>query len=75
MSFYSPLGLSGATLDGEPTELSTGWEEGWNVYSQFVDIPPGGTVTFDVELAGTVAEPDDVVTWVQPMASPLEPLG
>ena len=75
VSFYSPLGLSDATLDGEPTELSTGWEEGWNVYSQFVDIPPGGTVTFDVELAGTVAEPDDVVTWVQPMASPLEALG
>ena len=45
------------------------------MYSGFVDIPPGGTVTFELQLAGTVADPTTVVTWEQPMGSPLEPLG
>ena len=66
VSFYSPLGLTGATLDGEATGLTVGEEEGWNVYSRFVDIPPGGSVTFEVQLAGTVDDPTNVVTWVQP---------
>ena len=74
VSFYSPLGLIGATLDGQPTELSAGEEEGWNVYAQFVDIPPGESVTFDVQLAGTLADPDELVTWVQPLGSDLEEL-
>ena len=75
VSFYSPLALTGVTLDGEATGLAVGRESGWNVYSRFVDIPPGGTVTFELELAGTVANPDELVTWEQPMASPLEEAG
>ena len=75
MSFYSPLALTGVTLDGEPTGLAVGEEQGWNVYSDYVDIPAGGSATFEVQLAGTVARPDEVVTWVQPMAHPLEQLG
>jgi hypothetical protein len=74
VSFYSPLALTGATLDGEAMGLTVGEEEGWNVYSGFVDIPPGESVTFDVQLAGSVADPDTVVTWVQPLSSPLEAL-
>jgi hypothetical protein len=62
-------------LDGEATGLTVGREEGWNVYSRFVDIPPGDTVTFELHLRGSVARPDEVVTWEQPMASPLEVLG
>ena len=72
VSFYSPLGLTGATLDGEATGLTVGEEEGWNVYARFVDIPPGESVTFDVQLAGSVADPTKVVTWVQPLESALE---
>ena len=75
VSFYSPLALTGVTLDGEATGLAVGQEEGWNVYSRFVDIPSDGTVTFELELAGTVANPDELVTWEQPMASPLEEAG
>jgi Protein of unknown function (DUF4012) len=75
VSFYSPLALDGAVLDGEATGLTVGREEGWNVYSRFVDIPPGDTVTFELHLRGSVARPDEVVTWEQPMASPLEVLG
>jgi hypothetical protein len=72
VSFYSALGLESATLDGDATELTTGLEEGWNVYSGFVDIPPGGTVAVELHLRGSVAHPDQVVTWEQPMATPLE---
>ena len=56
VSFYSPLALTGVTLDGEATGLAVGREEGWNVYSRLVDIPPGGTVTFELQLAGTVSQ-------------------
>jgi len=75
VSFYSPLALAGVTLDGEATGLAVGEEQGWNVYSGYVDIPAGGTATFEVQLAGTVARPGEVVTWTQPMAQPLEQLG
>ncbi len=75
VSFYSPLALTGVTLDGETTGLAVGREEGWNVYSRFVDIPPGETVTFELQLAGTIANPDELVTWEQPMALPLEQAG
>jgi hypothetical protein len=72
VSFYSALGLDRATLDGEATGFATGQEEGWNVYSRFVEIPPGGTVAFELQLRGSVAHPDRIVTWEQPMATPLE---
>lgn len=75
VSFYSPLALAGVTLDGQPTGLAVGEELGWNVYSGYVDIPAGGTVAFELQLAGTVANPDELVTWTQPMANALDPLG
>jgi hypothetical protein len=75
VSFYSPLALTGVTLDGAPTGLAAGREAGWNVYSRFVDIPAGSTATFEVQLAGTVTRPGEVVTWEQPMGSPLEVIG
>jgi len=75
VSFYSPLALTDVTVDGERTGLAVGREAGWNVYSRFVDIPAGSTVTFELQLAGTVARPDELVTWEQPMASPLEIAG
>ncbi len=75
VSFYSPLALTGVTLDGAPTGLAVGREAGWNVYSGFVDIPAGATATFELQLAGTVTRPGDLVTWEQPMGSPLEVAG
>jgi hypothetical protein len=72
VSFYSALGLESATLDGAVTGFATGSEADWNVYSRFVDIPPGGTVSFELHLQGAVANPAKVVTWEQPMATPLE---
>jgi hypothetical protein len=72
VSFYSALGLESATLDGDVAGFASGTEEGWNVYSRYVDIPPGGTVSFELHLQGAVANPAKVVTWEQPMATPLE---
>jgi hypothetical protein len=72
VSFYSPLVLTDVRLDGARTGLTIGREAGWNVYSRLVDIPSGSTVTFELQLNGTVARPDEVVTWEQPMASPLD---
>jgi hypothetical protein len=43
------------------------------VYSGFVDIPPGGTADYELQLAGVVEHPE-IVTWEQPMATPVQPL-
>ena len=45
------------------------------MYSRFIDIPSGQTVTIDVSLARRIEHPERIVTWVQPMANPLETLG
>ena len=44
------------------------------MYSGYVDIPPGGTVDFELQLAGVVQVPGEIVTWEQPMATPVQPL-
>jgi hypothetical protein len=44
------------------------------VYSLYVDLAPGQTKSFDLQLSGVVADPSRVVTWTQPMANPLQPL-
>ena len=74
VSFYSPLALTGVTLDGQPTGLAVGQELDWNVYSGYVDIPPGGTVDVELQLAGVVQVPGEIVTWEQPMVTPVQPL-
>ena len=72
LSVYSALGLDNMTVDGEPVSVDAGVEQGWNVYSRFVEIPAGETVTIEVEFARVIDDPDTVVTWIQPMARPLE---
>ncbi|MFT3853392.1 MAG: DUF4012 domain-containing protein [Ilumatobacteraceae bacterium] len=74
VSFYSPLALTSVTVGGVPTAVSIGAEHGWNVYSLYVDIPSGEARSFEVHLSGTLDRPDDVVTWTQPLANPLQPL-
>jgi hypothetical protein len=73
VSAYSSLDLAEATVDGEPVTLERESEAGWNVYSQFVEIPPGGTVTLVFALDGVVAKPGEVVTWQQPLAFDVDP--
>ena len=52
VSLYSPFALKGATVDGQAVALSTEHEFGRNVWSKFVDVPPGGTVTIAVDSFG-----------------------
>jgi hypothetical protein len=55
VSIYSPLTLRGATLDGKPLPVLAETELGRNVYSSYVEIPPGGTRTLGLDFAGSVS--------------------
>jgi len=54
LSIYTPLGFDSATLNGAPTSLSSGTELGRNVYSDFVNIASGQTVTVGMSLTGQI---------------------
>ena len=54
LSVYSPWELTAAELDGEATGMEPGRELGWNVFSRFVDIPPGGEVELRLGFAGAL---------------------
>jgi len=56
VSIYSPYDLSAARINGQPAAMEPGRELGLNVYSTFVDIPAGGTVTIELDVAGTWTE-------------------
>jgi fructose-specific component phosphotransferase system IIB-like protein len=75
VSAYSSLTLTTAEADGIPASVVPGVEAGWNVYSGFVDIPPGDVVELTFELEGEVAQPGEVVTWQQPLAFEVDPAG
>ena len=74
MTLYSPLGLDQVTVDGAAVGVTPGTEDGWNAYRFSVDIPAGATATIEATLSGKVADPDELVTWTQPMADQLQPL-
>lgn len=72
LSWYSALRLEGATVDGVPATLERQRELGWYVYSTFVEVPPGGSVVVDLELAGFVdpGSPYRLHLPVQPLVAP-----
>jgi hypothetical protein len=77
VSFYTPLALQKATVDGQPAAFDTGTELGRNVISTFVDIDSGGTATIRLELAGPVKLPKvdagrryRLTVWHQPTIEP-----
>ena len=74
VTVYSPLGLDRLTVDGEATGFETGSEGDWRSYRVRVDIPPGATVTLEADVSGSVADPERVVTWTQPMERDVQPL-
>jgi len=74
VALYSPLGLDQVTVNGTAVGVTPGTEDGWNVYRFSVDIPAGQTATIDATLSGKVADPDELVTWTQPMSDQLQPL-
>jgi hypothetical protein len=52
VSIYSAYRLDGAKLNGQPVTLQSEVELARAVYSTFVEIPPGGTVTLELDLSG-----------------------
>jgi len=41
LTVYSPLALSGLTMDGRPATATSGSELGIHAYSAYIDVPPG----------------------------------
>jgi len=52
LSLYTPHLLEAVDVDGEQLLIEAQQELGVNVYSQFVDVPPGGTVQVTYQLTG-----------------------
>jgi hypothetical protein len=75
VSFYTPMLLVDATRDGQAFATTAGQEASWNVYSQYVRIPAGATMALEYHVRGHVDHSGELVTWTQPLATPLQPLG
>lgn len=70
VSIYSPFDLEASRIGGQPTAVQAEREVGRNVYSTFVDIPPGGTVELELDLTGTIeGRRYDLDLPVQPFAT------
>ncbi len=54
ISVYTPHGLNGATINGLPTGMESQTEAGFRVYSKVITVPPGGSVTVELDLEGTL---------------------
>jgi hypothetical protein len=70
---YTPLQAMRATLDGESQGVEPQEEVGLNVYSAPLLIPPGGEVTFVLELSGTIEDMGETYRLLassQPLANP-----
>ena len=59
LSVYSPWEFGLAEIDGRSVGMEVERELGWNVYSTYVDIPPGEEVVVRVGFAGTLPEGAD----------------
>ena len=72
LSVYSPWELTGAELNGEATGMEPEHELGWNVFSRFVDIPPGGEVEVRLRFAGALPtnSPYTLTVRSQPLTYP-----
>jgi hypothetical protein len=77
LSFYTPLALERAAIDGQPSDFATETELGRNVFTKFVDIDSGGTATIRLELTGPVVMPRveggrryRLTVWHQPTIEP-----
>ena len=52
VSIYSPWSLTAARINGEDATVESERERNRNVYSTFIDVPPGGEVKIELDLAG-----------------------
>jgi hypothetical protein len=52
MTVYSPLALTGMTVDGQPAAATSEPELGIHAYSAYVDVPPSGESKLVLQLSG-----------------------
>ncbi|MGZ4707988.1 MAG: DUF4012 domain-containing protein [Acidimicrobiales bacterium] len=69
LSWYSPLELDSATVDGNPTGVEPQHEAGARVYTQLVVVKSKSTVTVVLHLQGKI--PKDAVYHLQVLQQPL----
>jgi hypothetical protein len=71
-SFYTPHRLAGARIDGQQAGMEFQRELGWAVYSRFLEIPAGGTVTVELDLTGTLSSGAEypLAIGYQPLVNP-----
>lgn len=72
LSVYSALRLAGARLDDVPVTMESAREVGRNVFSLYLVVPPGGSRTLTLDLAGEVPRGVDYrLDWrAQPLVRP-----
>jgi hypothetical protein len=63
VSLYSPLRMTGLTIDGAVSAVESQRELGWFTWSRRVEIPAGGSVTLRWTLVGTVDPGTYRLTW------------
>lgn len=56
LSVFTPLALERATVDGVEVGVDAGHERGYNVYGRYLEVPPGGSMTFELQLRGTIPD-------------------
>lgn len=61
MSIYTPHLLEQARVDGERVAVQPGVEAGYRVYTTTLVVPPGGQVTFELDLVGRLTRTGDYV--------------
>jgi UDP-GlcNAc:undecaprenyl-phosphate GlcNAc-1-phosphate transferase len=54
LSMYTRLAVQSSSLNGAPLALQAGTELGQNVYSAYVDLPPGATRTLTFRVNGEI---------------------
>jgi hypothetical protein len=72
LTVYSPLSLNGATVGGQAQVVSDTVELGVHAYSEFVEVPPEGSVTLTFDLSG-ITNPNQgyrLTMYNQPMVRP-----
>ncbi|MBW3558062.1 MAG: DUF4012 domain-containing protein, partial [Actinobacteria bacterium] len=57
LSIYTPWNLTRASIGGAGATMESESEQGFRVYSAFVDIPPQGSLDVEVDLAGGLPGP------------------
>ena len=71
LSVFTPLAFTAATLDDEPIGLSSGTEQGSNVFSTYLNLAPGQQRTVHITLQGALDPgPYQLMYRPQPLAQP-----